>query len=35
MIMPAYDVSSRLVGEIVERVACAVEEVFSGSIVSS
>ena len=28
MIMPAYDVSSRLVGEIVERVACAVEEVF-------
>ncbi|KAK4106404.1 PLP-dependent transferase [Parathielavia hyrcaniae] len=28
MIMPAYTVSSKLVAKIVERVACAVEEVF-------
>jgi adenosylmethionine-8-amino-7-oxononanoate aminotransferase len=28
MVMPAYDISSKLVAEIVERVASAVEEVF-------
>ncbi|KAL2024477.1 hypothetical protein VTK56DRAFT_8288 [Thermocarpiscus australiensis] len=28
MIMPAYNISSKLITEIVERVACAVEEVF-------
>jgi adenosylmethionine-8-amino-7-oxononanoate aminotransferase len=28
MIMPAYTISSKLVAEIVERVACAVDEVF-------
>jgi hypothetical protein len=28
MIMPAYDISAKLVREIVERVAGAVEEVF-------
>jgi hypothetical protein len=28
MVMPAYDISSRLVVEIVERLAGAVEEVF-------
>jgi adenosylmethionine-8-amino-7-oxononanoate aminotransferase len=28
MIMPAYDISSELVAKIVERMACAVEEVF-------
>jgi len=29
MVMPAYDISSKLVGKIVQRVASAIEEVFS------
>jgi adenosylmethionine-8-amino-7-oxononanoate aminotransferase len=28
MIMPAYNISSKLIAEIVDRVACAVEEVL-------